>query len=228
MVKRYLQTIEAPPLSRAAQRIIELPAKEREDLRVLSLIAKTDPVFLGNLLSAANAAVYGDMPAVTDALEAVKRLGAAASYDRLLAVCVAGVFPTPPSAMRHRNALIGRSVRISASLRRACRVKDQDEGLAGLLGILESMGLYALLGNREGADLAHLFESALGAGSALGPSANGYLCGYHLLSRKICAAWGAPAAILNALHPFQATSLTFLLETVLIKEDVRDGYRVTP
>jgi HD-like signal output (HDOD) protein len=188
---------------------------------VLGLIANTDPVFIARVLAAANASVNGRSIA-TDAFEAVKRIGTAAAYDWLLAVAATAVWTLPEEAVRYRNGLTLRSVRITAGLRRRARVRALDEKVAGLLGIFESMGLYALLAT-DNPQVTRVFEEVLGPGSVVGPSGEGRLCGYHFMSCRVCRDWGVPSEVTEALHPLTPNSYSYLLEEVLYEEDLSNA-----
>lgn len=212
------QPLTVPPLPEAVRRLQDLSDSERSDPRVLGLIANTDPVFIARVLAAANASTYGRSIA-TDVFEAVKRIGTVAAYDWLLAVAATAVWTLPEEAVRYRNGLTLRSVRITAGLRRRARGRALDEKVAGLLGIFESMGLYALLAT-DNPQVTRVFEEVLGPGSVVGPSGEGRLCGYHFMSCRICRDWGVPSEVTEALHPLKPNSYSYLLEEVLYEEDL--------
>lgn len=212
------QPLSIPPLPEAVRRLQNLSELERSDPRVLGLIANTDPVFMARLLAAANAAHYGRSIA-TDVFEAVKRIGTVAAYDWLLAVAAVSVWALPEKAVRYRNALTMRSVRVTAGLRRKARARGRDERMAGLLGIFESMGLYALLANAT-PQQEEVFDEVLGPRAVVGPSAEGRLCGYHFVSCRVCLDWSVPSDVTNALHPLKPNSYSYLLEETLLEVDL--------
>jgi HD-like signal output (HDOD) protein len=139
-----------PALSSSARQLLTLSAAEREDARLLGLLAQRDPVLLARLLSLANSAGLRRARRVGNAHEAVTVLGTERSYALLLASAQAMSFEMPTASAAAAHYLLQQAVSVSLTAQRLTRLlhagdNDADPDVVFLATLLDVLGLHVLL-----------------------------------------------------------------------------------
>lgn len=210
-----------PPLGNGAKQLLAFKDDDREDPRLLSLVAQKDPVHLGRILSLANSAAYfyPGVP-VTTAESAVRRLGVRDTYAVLLACAMSASFPEQVNLRVQRRYLLNYTVSVCLTAKKLAtwlRIDESRSAYLNLGALLTSAGLYA--GMLAGGSVADRFKTQL---ANMHESADlrkqPMLQGFCLLSEQVARRWKAPEPVLEALHdsakPNPETESGILLSTV--------------
>lgn len=192
-----------PPMGNGAKQLLAFKDEDREDPRLLALVAQKDPVHLGRVLSLANSAAYY-MPGtpVTTAEAAVRRLGVRDTYAVLLACAMSASFPEQVDLRPQRRYLLNYTVSVCLTAKKLAtwlRIDDMRSAYLSLGALLTTSGLYA--GLLAGGSVAERFRNAL---AEIGTSADlrkqPALQGFCLLSEQVARSWKAPVEVLEALR----------------------------
>jgi HD-like signal output (HDOD) protein len=191
-----------PPMGNGARQFLALKDEEREDPRLLSLLTQKDPVYLGQVLSLANSALFY-MPggSVSTADAAIRRIGVRDTYDVLLACAMATSFPEQTNFRPQRRYLLNYTVSVCLTSKKfaAWLRLDADKATNLMLGSLLSVsGLFA--GLLAGGSVSERFGRVLGdMGSNANLRERPELKGFCLLSQKVARLWTCPPHICDAI-----------------------------
>ena len=150
-----------PPLSRSARELLELSTADKEDPRLLAVLANKDPICSARLLSIANSALYAHAGAVTTVAAAAKRLGAAQTYESLLAVALLSSFAGASIPEDAKDILMVSTLSMMVTTRRFvlwARLGELERDILSLASMLYCTGLFAVI-NQEGAMSTHYLKA---------------------------------------------------------------------
>jgi HD-like signal output (HDOD) protein len=135
-----------PPISEDAKMLLNLSATEREDPRVIALIAQHDPMYSARLMAYANSAVYAHLDLTTSADAAVRRLGVSSSYALLLACALSTTFEVDTCSKQLRNELLKHAINLTMTARKLvnwCGVNKEMGAVIWLGSLMQITGLFA-------------------------------------------------------------------------------------
>lgn len=194
---------DLPPLSDEAKLLLGLSGDERENPKVLALIAQKDPVFCGRLMSLANSANYAHKGLTSSMDGAVRRLGVETTYTTLVACAMSDAFNSPNLTKDLRNFLLKYTLSLTITARKLASWLDlaEEQGNAlWLSSLLYPCGLFA--GVTSGLAIErHYLEgmSRVLAGETLNLQEVPELEGFLNLSAAVGESWLMPQSILDAL-----------------------------
>lgn len=194
---------DLPPLSTDAKELMGMANADRENPRVLALVAQRDPIYLGRLMSFANSAAYANLDMTTSADAAIRRLGVAPTYALLLTSALAVDLESHPEAQFCRAYLMRHAMSLTATASRLGQWLELSEEQATTLwlsSLLYSTGIFAGL-QHDGA-LGEAFKKGLGelmTGPSLDLTAPPELAGFLLLSAHVGAHWHMADKVVQAL-----------------------------
>ncbi len=199
------------PLGNAAQPLLALSERERQDARILALVAQKDPVFLARLLGPVNAVAQA-VP-IRTAEEAVRVLGTSEAYA-LLKQCADASTRLRRISSEVRRYLLVQAVSLALTIRRIgllLKLPTEQRIRLSLAALFDTLGLYALLVTE------HAQRDAVEAGllqraktrSPL-PQQADWMQGYEYAGAQLARRWGAPVEvpdiILGSSIPLHANS----------------------
>lgn len=201
----------APLGSTAAQPLLTLSERERQDPRILALVAQKDPVYLARLLGPVNATSRTEP--VRTAEQAIRALGAQQAFQ-LLRGCAEASLALPAIAPEVRRYLLVQAVSLALTTRRVgmlLKLQVQERVQLSLAALFDTLGLYALLSaqhERRDALEGQLLELARHRSPL--PQAVEWLQGYEHAGAQLARRWGAPssvpAVILGSSVPVRAAT----------------------
>lgn len=116
--------LRLPPLTDSLQRLLGLSAHERNNLRLLELLAHRDTMATTRLMMLANSAAFHRGKGVGTVSDAILRLGAATTYDALLSTWLLSSLPGSDEPTQQEQRLRGRLAQVLTGLcitaRRIC------------------------------------------------------------------------------------------------------------
>jgi HD-like signal output (HDOD) protein len=193
-------TGELPPLGNAARQLLTLSDKERQDVRLLALIAQKDPVYLTRLLACVNA----EATSAHSADEAIRRMGADRAYALMHASAQAVEYVSHDRTAPMRQYLLMQAVSLSLTVRRLAallHLGSEDTTAVTLAAFLDVLGIYALL------VFEHPGRAALEAGLLEHaaqrkplPRTEPWLANYLATSMQLAQRWGAPRPVCDILR----------------------------
>lgn len=192
-----------PPLSDEAKLLLGLSGDERENPKVLALIAQKDPVFCGRLMSLANSANYAHKGLTSSMDGAVRRLGVETTYTTLVACAMSDAFNSPNLTKDLRNFLLKYTLSLTITARKLASWLDlpEEQGNAlWLSALLYPCGLFA--GVTSGLALEQHYLQGLTRvieGGALNLPEAPELEGFLTLSAAVGETWQMPQCILDSL-----------------------------
>jgi HD-like signal output (HDOD) protein len=198
-----------PALSASARQLLTLSAAEREDARLLGLLAQRDPVLLARLLSLANSAGLRRARRVGNAHEAVAVLGTERSYALLLASAQAMSFEVPAASATAAHYLLQQAVSVSLTaqrLSRLLRTGDTDSDVVFLAALLDVLGLHVLLATTHPRQAAvqQLFARCTQTRGAL-PLDHPDVYGWRAVSVRLARRWESETGVIATLVQAGAT-----------------------
>lgn len=198
-----------PALSASARQLLTLSAAEREDARLLGLLAQRDPVLLARLLSLANSAGLRRARRVGNAYEAVAVLGTERSYALLLASAQAMSFEVPAASATAAHYLLQQAVSVSLTaqrLSRLLRTGDTDSDVVFLAALLDVLGLHVLLATTHPRQAAvqQLFARCAQTRGAL-PLDHPDVYGWRAVSVRLARRWESETGVIATLVQAGAT-----------------------
>lgn len=193
-------TGELPPLGNAARQLLTLSDKERQDARLLALIAQKDPVYLTRLLVCANT----DTVSAHSAEEAIRRLGANRAYALMHASAQAVEYVCHDRMAPARQYLLMHAVSLSLTVRRLAallHLDSKETTAVTLAAFLDILGMYALLVFEHPQRTAletELLEHAVQRKPL--PRTEPWLANYAEASAQLARRWGAAVQVSSILR----------------------------
>jgi HD-like signal output (HDOD) protein len=193
-----------PTLSTTVRQLLSLSKAEREDLRLLGLIAQKDPVILARLLTMANVAPERPENRTLESVQqAIAVLGPEQAYTTMVVLSQAQEFSRHPSDIVTQQYLLRQAVNVSLTARRLARLlqltpdQTQSTFLAALIDVL---GLYALLvADHPWHDKTAALLCEHARKHAPLPRNNEWLEGYRLVSTRLAEKWEAGPTVAATL-----------------------------
>jgi HD-like signal output (HDOD) protein len=192
-----------PPLSKEAKQLLSLSDDDKKNPKMLALIARGDPIYLGRLLSYANSVVYVHLDLVSSAEAAVRRLGVSPTYTLLLTSALAFDLEKSPQTHFCRNYILRYTMSLTATTSKVAQwlaLEEQKSTTIWLAALLYTTGLFA--GLISGGELEDEFKAGLTAVAEkdsfnLGtrPELNGFL----QLSATVAEHWGMAEPVVLTL-----------------------------
>lgn len=194
---------DLPPLSEEAEYLLNLSQDDKDNPRVLALIALQDPIYSGKLLSCANSSMYSHVPLVTSMEGAVRRLGVSQTYAVMLACAMTASLYKIPDLVQFRDFLLRYTLSLGLTAKRLCHwmgLSAEAYAVVELSCLLLPTGIFA--GLVQDAKTKDIFDSALKAQMA----ANSFelftvpgMQGFSALSGKVAALWGMDDRVVTTL-----------------------------
>jgi HD-like signal output (HDOD) protein len=151
-----------PPLSDALQRLLGLPVKDQQDLRVLELIVMKDPAAVARLTALADTVNFNRGGRHKTLFDALKAVGTQATYDALMSMWAVDLFEVPTHLRALRNYL-GRHIFAMCGVLR--RIAPHVEGgnkvdinRLTLASIVDKLSLALPMGADTGPELPTLLQ----------------------------------------------------------------------
>lgn len=225
---------DLPPLSEEAKLLLNLSGDEKENPKVLALIAQKDPVFCGRLMSIANSVNYAHKGLTSSMDGAVRRLGVELTYSTLVSCAMSEAFNSPNLTKEFRTFLLKYTLSLTITARKLANwlTLDADAGDAlWLAALLYPCGIFAGLTSGLKTEQHYLqgLEHVVKTGD-LALQKNPYLEGFLDLSAAVGQTWLMPEVITSTLQdcslpdPLSATGayLKACSDMVAIKKHNQD------
>jgi HD-like signal output (HDOD) protein len=192
---------QVPPLGNGAKQLLGLPSSDRDDPRVLALLAQKDPIHLARLLSWANSVLHQHPGTTVSTAEgAVRRIGVQAAYAVLLASAMAASFSDQSDLRVQRRYLLNYTVSLCLTAKKVTnwlRLSEDNAGVLTLGSLLSSVGLFA--GMLAGGSVGNRFSKCLAEFKGADLRQQIALTGFLQLSCQVAESWDAPTSVLSAL-----------------------------
>jgi HD-like signal output (HDOD) protein len=202
-VERVCDQYRIPPLSSALVKLLTLSGEQRQDLRLLELIAAKDPAAQARLLALANSAFYGGRRRASTLAEALQTLGARLAYDALLAIWMSGLLAPQARYAQASAHLVKHMFSLSATVRNlrltAGMIPAIEDSDLSLCTILDRLPLVALLvPQNAGEAQARLLELCAAHSSLF--YAEQQLWPMFVRAADYALAWGCSPEVVRALR----------------------------
>lgn len=193
-----------PALSTTVRQLLGLSRREREDTRLLGLIAQKDPVILTRLLTLANISPERPQNRTLESVQqAIAVLGPEQAYTTMVVLSQAQEFSRHPSDIATQQYLLRQAVNVSLTARRLARLLQLSANEAQatfLAALIDVLGMYTLLvADHPWHDkTASILSEHARKGSPL-PRQSEWFEGYRTVSSRLAEKWEAGSSVTATL-----------------------------
>lgn len=193
-----------PALSTTVRQLLLLGKSERDDTRLLGLIAQKDPVILARLLTLANLSPERPENRTLESVQqAIAVLGPEQAYTTMVVLSQAQEFSRHPRDVATQQYLLRQAVNVSLTARRLARLLQLSSAQAQatfLAALIDVLGMYTLLvADHPWHDkTAAILSEHARKGSPL-PRQSEWFEGYRTVSTRLAEKWEAGISVTATL-----------------------------
>lgn len=192
-----------PPISSEAMQLLKMRTEDKENPRVLALVAQRDPVYTARIMAYANSANYCHHGLTSSIDVALRRIGVTQTYSLLLVCAMTNSFPNLPGIKTCRALLLRYSLSLTLTANKLgdwLELSGAQKTILWLSSLMYCTGIFA--GMLYSARILNEFKAGLltlDAENSLDFASESRLKGFLVLSSAVANNWEISSEVARTL-----------------------------